>query len=134
VREMKRYLIFLMGGGIGFLLTILTTTMLTEVFSLWYALSYAFGLAVGTIFKFLYHRRITFNKPSKWKTRFLKFIMLVAIMTIVNWLLVYASSETLARIFQGEVKTLHYLASIFFVSGLLSLVNFWFNKHWVFRS
>ena len=131
---MRKYLTFVAGGGIGFGLAVIITTVLTEIFNLWYALSYALGLGVGTTFKFVYHRTITFNKPSEWKNRFIKFIMLVTALNVVNWLLVYAGTETLAGIFQEEVKAIYYLTTIFLVSGLLSIVNFGFNKHWVFRN
>lgn len=131
---MKQYLIFIFGGGIGIVLAVLTTTVLTEVFKLWYGLSYGFGLIVSTIFKFLYHRSITFNRLSWWKTRFARFIFLTVLMVIANWLLVYASSEALANIFHEEVKAPYYITAIFLVGALLSIVNFGFNKRWVFRN
>ncbi|MAG15574.1 hypothetical protein CMO88_00780 [Candidatus Woesearchaeota archaeon] len=129
---MKKYLIFIIGGGIGVFLTMLTTTLLTEVFKLWYGFSYAFGLGIGLTFKFLYHRKITFNKLSKWKLRLARFFSVFVVMVIVNWLLVYASTETLANISQQEVKAAHYLTTIVLVALLLSIINFIASKKWVF--
>lgn len=131
---MRRYLTFIAGGGMGFLLIISTTIILTEIFNLWYAFSYAIGLAVGTSFKFLYHRRITFNKPSRWKTRLRRFIILVVMLNVIKWLLVYAGAETVANMFKEEVTAIYYLPTIFLVNALLSMVNFVFNKHWVFKN
>jgi len=129
---MKRYLIFIFGGGLGLVLTLLITTVLTEILSMWYALSYAIGLAIGTSFKFMFHRRITFGNLSQWRTRFRRYVTVIISLNGLNWLLVFAGTEILANIFQEEVKAIYYTSTIIFVTAFMSIANFLINKKWVF--
>ncbi|MFH1182167.1 MAG: GtrA family protein [Candidatus Woesearchaeota archaeon] len=130
---LRRYFIFLLGGGTGLLIAEVTTTLLTESFQLWYMLSYIIGTILAIIFTFIYHRYVTFRKFTDVRKRFVKFVFVVSIIAVVNIALVYLSTEAVAGYFGTEVTKFYYWATIFIVTLVLSTVNFTVNKLWVFK-
>ena len=129
---MRRYIVFVFGGGLGLVLALLITTVLTEMLGVWYALSYGIGLALGTSFKFAFHRAMTFGNKTKWKKRFARYVAVIVAMNVVNWLLVFAGSEAAAFVFQEEVKAVYYTSTILVVTASLSVVNYFLNRKLVF--
>ncbi|MBI2663999.1 GtrA family protein [Candidatus Woesearchaeota archaeon] len=130
---MRKYLTFVIGGGIGVLLAAAITTTLTEILQLWYALSYALGLTAGTTFKFLYHRSITFNRLSRAGGRFAKYVFATIVMAMANWSLVYLITETAAEILQQDASAAYYLPAMLGVTIFMSAANYLVSKHWIFR-
>ena len=121
----RRYVTFIIGGGIGLALNIGITFILTALFSIWHMASYLFALAFSTIFVFAYHRRITFNNPSRTRRRFAKFALLTLLLVALNWLLV---------LFLTEALLVYYIFAIIGVTFAISIINYYFNKLWVFRN
>ena len=124
-RTARKYAVFVTGGGIDLLLSLLITTPLTEFLGIPYWISYFFGLVAAILFTFIYHRHVTFGMKSAWKSRFLKFGIVVTLIVIANYFLVLTATEILQ---------FHYLISIFLVTLILSVINFGVNKIWVFKS
>ena len=120
----RKYLTFIIGGGIGLALSLIVTYAFTTLFSLWHMASYVFGLAVSTIFTFSYHRKVTFNTQDRIKDRFLKFVVITIGLVTLNWLVVLAVTET---------TLMHYLVAIVAVTFGISIINYYSNKLWVFK-
>ena len=126
----RKYVVFIFGGGIGTVLAIVVTFLLTEYMDfwqlpLWYWYSYAAGITAATLFAFVYHRHVTFNKKSKWKSRFARFSVFVIFLALANWLLVRFVTERFG---------IHYVIAIFLVTFALSVVNYFVNRIWIFRA
>lgn len=120
----KKFIIFIFGGGIGALLNLTTAWFLTDILGLWYLISYIFGGAVNTTFKFFYHRRITFGVKDALKMRFFKFILVTAGMSLIYLSLIY---------FLTDILHFHYLISGIVVISTMSVLNFLVDKKWVFK-
>lgn len=120
----KKFIIFILGGGIGALLNLTTTWFLTDILRLWYLISYVFGGAVNTTFNFFYHQKITFEVKDTIKIRFLKFILVTLGVTLISLSLIY---------FLTDILHFHYLISGAIVIGGVSIFNFLANKKWVFN-
>ena len=56
--------------------------------------------------------------------RMLKFFVVMVASYLLNWLFVYIFAE---------LYYYHYFPTIVFVTGVLSLFNYYFNNKWVFR-
>ncbi len=124
IQQTKKFFVFSIGGGLGAIINWTITVTLTEIFHMWYILSYSIGLAINLIFNFIYHQNITFKKKDRWKKRF-TFFTVVSILTIIlNLLSVYLVTELL-QIF--------YLISIIFITILIAILNFVLNKEIVFK-
>jgi putative flippase GtrA len=130
---LRRYFIFLVGGGTGLVIAEVVTTFLTEVFHYWYMFSYVIGTIFAILFTFIYHRYVTFRKFSDIKKRFIKFVAVVSIIAVTNLVLVYTLTEAWANITGSPVTKVYYWTTIFFVTLVLSTVNFAVNKLWVFK-
>ena len=117
--ELYRYFRFLVGGGLSLLLNLGVTYVLTEYFHLWYMLSFAIALALEILFLFLYHSQVTFQSQG----RFLRFVLGILFISALNWAGVYLVTVPLG---------VHYLIAIPGVALIISLLNYWMNRTWVF--
>ncbi len=117
--DFYRYVCFLFGGGLSLIINLLITYALTEFFHLWHMASFALALMFEIIFLFIYHSLVTFKKKGK----FLVFIFVILVISLLNWSFVYLFSEILG---------VYYLISIVVVAGLISLLNYLLNKKFVF--
>lgn len=124
LKQLKKYVVFIIGGGLGAFINWTITVLLTELFGMWYMASYAIGQVVNIIFNFVYHRHITFKKTDNMKKRLLSFIVVSILLTILNMALVYLATESL-KIF--------YLIPIIVVTILISIFNYILNKEVVFK-
>jgi len=115
-----RYFKFLIGGGLSLLLNLFITFILTEYVHIWYMASFAIALGMEIFFLFLYHSVITFKK----KGNFILFFLIILFISDLNWILVYLTTELL---------NWHYLFAIVIVAGTVSIINFLFNKYFVFK-
>ncbi|MCP3682776.1 MAG: glycosyltransferase [bacterium] len=122
--EIIRYLVFVVGGGLGMLINLVVTFLLTEFAGLWYMGSYALGLGLNMLFNFFYHRHVTFNVTSRAKERFGKFMIVTVLIVLINWLMVYAITE---------ITGIYYILSIILVTLVVSVINYILNKLWVFK-
>lgn len=122
--DIKKYVIFITGGGIGTFLNLITAWFLTDILGLWYLISYIFGGTVNTTFNFFYHQKITFGVKDAQKSRFFKFILVTAGMALIYLSLIY---------FLTDILHFHYLISGAIVIGGVSVFNFLVNKEWVFN-
>lgn len=117
------FITFSLGGLVIFLYELLLTVVLTELFGIWFMYSYFFALLTGLGFLFLFHFYITFNMK---KVRFFhieKFL--------VNYLIMYFFSFFLVLVVTS--KGIHYLISIILISIIVSILNYFINKTWVFQ-
>ena len=53
--DLIKYIIFIFGGGLGFLVNFIITVLLTEVFGLWHMLSFSIGIIGNFLVNFFYH-------------------------------------------------------------------------------
>lgn len=122
--QAKRFIIFSIGGGLGTLVNLAITVMLTELFHMWYMASYTIGQVVNLFFNFLYHRHITFKKTDRWRKRFVYFTIISLLTILLNMLLVYLITE-LFKIF--------YIISIILITILIAVLNYLLNREVVFK-
>lgn len=128
--NVKRYIIFLFGGGLGLLSAMVLTFVLTEYFYLDHMISYSFGLLAALLVNFNYHTKITFKYMHANIKTITKFTMIFLFITLINWFLVFLFTKQIILL---EFRY-YYLIVIFFVTLCVSVINFLINKLWVFRS
>lgn len=131
--NLRMYLVFIMGGGARFLFVALLTLLLIEVLNFPYTISYGAALTVGVISAFFYNRIFTFNTLTAWKPRLLKFVVIIPIIDVSNWVLVIAITQAFADFYDTAVLPRYYWPAIFLVTSVLSVLNFGLNKFWVFK-
>ncbi|MFT9428143.1 MAG: GtrA family protein [Sporolactobacillus sp.] len=111
-------------GLVGVLNTVvdfLTFLLLTQAFSLYFAIAQIISYTAGTLNSYLFNSKITFAKSEKSRTRLAKFIALNIFVLLVT-LLIMHSLLFLPLIVDKLISTL---------AGLL--VNFLLSKFWVFK-
>ena len=145
-----RYFIFISGGFIAWSLIAVLYLYLNRVLSINIFVSYAAGLVLADIFTFVYHRYITFRIKTNWKSRFIKFTILVLILTFVNW----AIFSLIVGVFALQVPEFEFSTSIthygrpladfqftlasdiiisFIITLFISVINFSVNRIFIFR-
>ncbi len=143
IATIRRYFIFVFGGGIGWLIII---GMQALFIARWgEILSYWVGLIFADIFTFVYHRFITFKIKSDWKIRFVKFSAIVIVISVANGALfsVAAKNFDLAN-FDLAIPLLGLFGSAgfaipgrilvsFVITLILSIMNFAINRIFIFR-
>lgn len=117
--DFYRYVKFLFGGSLSLILNLIFTYFLTEFLHFWHMLSFAFALGMEIIFLFIYHSVVTFRRRG----RFLIFVIVILIISLLNWLAVFFLSITLK---------IQYLLAIIISAGIISIINYFINKTWVF--
>ena len=120
----RRYFTFLVPGFLSWLFLIATHTILNEYYAA--AVSYGIGILITLIFAFVFHSLVTFNVKSNWKSRFIKFTGLVALVSAANWALFVMGREILNLPVPDFVMS-------FFITGFLSVINFLLNRIFIFR-
>ncbi len=119
--DIRRYLRFIIGGGLSLLLNLAITYLLTELLHLWHMLSFAIALGVEILFLFVYHTRITFKQNGN----FFRFAFITLFISGLNWVFVYVLSEVLG---------IYYLVSIVVSALVISVLNYTLNRFFVFGS
>ena len=125
-KTIKRYIIFVTGGLIGWLLVIGPHLYLRANFDISSVFSYAVGIIIADIFTFIYHRLITFKITTEWRRRFTQFSILIVSVGIANWALFTISRSVLDLPFPDVIIS-------FVITGVLSIVNFLINRLFIFR-
>ncbi len=134
VDESFRYLKFVTGGGLGLLVNLSVTYLLTEVLGVWFRVAYAAGLGANVIFNFLYHRQVTFNRMGGAMKRLFWFMPLTLGITLANYLLVgLFTGEEFAAFGEPLLGSFYKYAVIIAITTLLSIINYAANRVWVFR-
>ena len=128
------YFVFLLGGGARLIFIMLISFVLIDLLNFSYTISYATALLMAANFTFFYNRHITFNRLPKWKSRFLKSSLVVVLIGSANWALVYIITEAIASHFGTEALPAYYWPIIIIVTLILSVMNFIFNRNWVFKT
>jgi len=121
--HIKQFGIFLIGGGLGALINLALTYLLTEFFGVWYMGAYSLGVCANIIFNFWYHKNITFKIQDKLRRRMVKFALTNVFIGGGIMVLVYMLTEILK---------VQYILSGIIAIGLMSIINFLINKFWVF--
>jgi putative flippase GtrA len=125
-KTLKRYLIFVTGGLIGWFLVIGPHLYLHNKFGINPVFSYAVGILIADIFTFIYHRLITFKITTEWRKRFTQFSVLIVFVGIANWALFTLSRSVLDLPFPDVLIS-------FVITGILSVINFIINRLFIFR-
>lgn len=120
IKEFRKYVIFIIGGGISLLINLAVTYTFTEYAGLWHMLSFTIALFVEIIFLFVYHTYITF----KTNGRFIKFTMVILFISFLNWIGVYIVSV---------IIKINYIISIILVAFIISIMNYYMNNILVFK-
>ena len=124
----KRYIIFIFGGFLGWLILISVTVFIVNIFQTRPYVGYSLGLTGAIIFAFSYHRYITFKQKTNWQPRFMKFAPLEISLSGLNWLFFYLVTE-----FLGIGSGIGYITASFFITWFISIINFSLNRFWVFK-
>lgn len=121
----KRYPLFVIMAGVGFLANLAVTAALTEIFHVFYLFSYIAGTIVNWTINFFLNSQITFRGCLKNKLllRYSKFIIFFAAVHAVNMATVYLLTSVIG---------IHYLISIIGASALYSIVTYTFAKNIIF--
>ena len=134
---MKKYCIFITGGGIGALVNWLISFMLTSLLGIYYLVSYLVAQFVNIAVNFTWHRYITFCVESSSLEQFFRFVLLSCTTALLSLVLVFLLKEfVIDSIYEMEVWgfNLNYLAAIVSVTFLVSVINYVVSKMWVFTT
>jgi len=129
IEDIKKYFIFVIGGGLGLAIILLLTFILTEFFHIQHMISYSISLVPAILFVFIYHSLITFKGNKRNHKTLIKFVIIFGIMTFLNWILIYLFTEK--YIFSSW--RYYYMVIIFLATCIVSILNFLSNKIWVFK-
>lgn len=121
---LKKYFSFILGGGIGAVITWSLTYFLTEVIKTWYILSFSIAAIIPLIFKFIYHRRVTFSGKEMSTIIIIKYIGVYVLLSLLNICIVYLITTHLH---------IYYMLSIITVTLIISVFNFLINDRFVFK-
>ncbi len=116
---LRRYFTFLFGGGLGLIINVIITYLLTEFFGLWHMVSFSIAMGLEVIFLFTYHTLVTFKKRGN----LLRYLIVVLSVGGLNWLAVY---------FLSVILPVPYLIAIILSAGVISIANYLLNKKLVF--
>ncbi len=119
----NRFLRFLTGGGIGYVLEITILLSLVKFLDMEPMFSYIFALTVGTLFLFTYHYSITFRVKKIDTPAYPIFFVFTTIIAILCWSFSFALVEG---------YNFPYLSTIIGTNMSLSVVNYYFNRLVVF--
>ena len=119
-KDIYRYVKFVFGGGLSLIINLIITYVLTEYLQLWHMLSFSIALGIEILFLFIYHSFITFKKEGK----LLLFIIIILIISVMNWLAVY---------FLSVIIGIQYLIAITLSAGAISIINYLLNRNLVFK-
>lgn len=122
----RRYMVFLVGGTIGWLILIGLHSLLHGQHGFHPAISYGIGDSVAVIFTFIYHIFVTFRMKTNWQARFVQFAILTTGIAFANWGSFYIGRVIL------DLPVADIIMS-FFITGFLSAVNFLVNRIVIFK-
>jgi len=121
---LHKLLKFLLAGGSVLLLTLALTYILTEIFNLYYLVSYIIVLACTAIIHFILATTFIFKTRKKHGKRFVFYL--------IGYLVFYISDVLITRLFT-EIVGFHYMGSILFAKGIIFLCKFILYDRILFR-
>lgn len=114
---------FIYGGVINYVLKIGITTLLTEIFAIWYFASYIISLIGVITYSFFYNTYVTYNVKNNIKVNFVKFSIVLLIFMVFDALLVK---------FLTEIIRIHYVYSIIIVTIILFFAKYFYYDKFIF--
>lgn len=117
----NQYTQFVVGGMFTFLLEIIMTVALTEIYHVWFVWSYFISLFIGTVAYTIYNRNITFQIAKK--TKCFTDSVLSCITTFFLYLINIISVS-----FASTIIPLHYTIIIMMMAPVFSIASFYINK------
>lgn len=120
---MKKFIKFLLGGGISYLIKLILTFILTNMFNVWYLLSYSITMTMIIIYGFFYNFYFTFKNVKNKKNKFIIYMISVIGFALIDIFLV--------KILTDELN-LYYLKSIIISTSALIIFKYLFYNMFVF--
>lgn len=131
IKGVLRFVVFSVGNSISFWLQLGLTFIFTELFNIYYILSYIISLTLATIGLFFYNEFITFKKKDKHLIlSLIKFTFLTIAIYIPNIILVYFVTDLLNKFITFEEN---YLISIILISIPYAFIYYLLSKKWIFK-
>ena len=120
----KNFLLFILGGGLSYLIKIGLTWVMINWIELPYYVIYPISLLIAIIVIFFYNSIVTFRVTDQMGKRFIKYAISVLIFNLLDYGMV---------IFLTEVVSLYYLISIIIVTSILMICKFLVFKMIIFK-
>ncbi|MCB9362505.1 GtrA family protein [Candidatus Woesearchaeota archaeon] len=124
-RYLDMFVKYAFGGALSITVKLGLTYLLTEVFDVWYFISYIVALSTQTMIGFFYSAYITFNERKNKRRNFLRFCMTLTVMFTLD-----AGMVTLLV----EILHMAYMAAIIAVTLFLFILKFFVFRFIVFTS
>jgi putative flippase GtrA len=137
VQDLKKYLIFIVGGGIGALVNWFLSFVLTSLLAMYYLFSFLIAQIVNIVVNFTWHRYVTFRDRGHSLGQFTRFFTMSICTVSLSIGLVFVIKEfVIDHIFELIVLgyKINYLLAIVSVTFLVSVINFVVCKTWIFRN
>ena len=112
---MPKFIKFIAGGAVAYVINLSITILLTEVFHFYYLLSFILALITVLFFNFFFAMKVIFKVNEKPMLRFLYYIIAYGIFMLMNIALVKVTTEILR---------IYYIVSIITVTGVLFIIKF----------
>lgn len=120
----KKFMLFLLGGGVSYLLKAGISALLTGVTSFSTPAVYGLTLLVVITYNFFYNVLVTFKVKGGLKGRFLRYL---------SFILVFNSMDYGFVLLLNTLLGLHLQLSIFLITGCLMIIKFFVFDKWVFH-
>lgn len=131
LKEIKKFIIFTIGNNLSFWLQLLLTIIFTELFKIFYIISYSISLILSTLALFFYNKYITFKADSKnLIINAIKFTSLTIAIYIPNIISVYLITNLLDKLIKFNYN---YLISITLVAIPYAIIYYLSCKKWIFK-
>jgi putative flippase GtrA len=133
---MKEYFIFIVGGGIGALVNWLVSFVLTSLLAIYYMFSFLIAQIINIAVNFTWHRHVTFRVRGDTSSQFVRFLILSSCTILLSMGIVFVTKEfVIDKMFELIVLgyKVNYLLAIVSVTFLVSIINFFVSKTWIFR-
>lgn len=123
-RTIGEIVLYCVGGGTAFITTFVITFIGTSILGVYYIISAGVGYVCGFIVNFFFQDKVTFRSETFTHRKLILFFIVQC--------LGFAKAISLLYIFTEWIG-LHYLMSLIFASGIVTVVTFSLSKWWVFR-
>ncbi len=120
----KKFMLFILGGGVSYLLKAGISLLLSSVTDLNTPVIYALTLAVVITYNFFYNVLVTFKVKGGLKGRFLSYLSFVLVFNLMDYTLV---------LLLNSILNLPLQVSIFLITGFLMIIKFFVFDKWVFH-
>jgi len=118
-----RFFRYSLGGVLSYLINILVTYLLTTILNIYYFYSYLVAFSIVMLFNFMFSLKVIFSIKGKIVSRFIRYIVFLAIISLTN---VFAVK------FLTESIDLYYIFSITIVTIFLFIIKYFIYKTFVF--